>query len=75
MNDDKPLRSSRDDWFPIGFTDYLYPHVFYFNLVFIHSWHEDMPYLRSGGESLNFYGLHNHELLLVAESYVLRNIK
>ena len=65
LNDDKTLRSSIDDWFRIGFTYYLYPRVFYFNLVLIHSWHKDMPYLRSGVERVILYGLHKHELLLV----------
>ena len=54
-----------NDWFPIGFTNYLYPHVFYFNPALIHSWHEDVPYLHSGGKSFSLYGIHKHELLLV----------
>ena len=29
LNNNKYLRSSRDDWLPIHFTDYLYPHVFH----------------------------------------------
>ena len=64
-----------DDWFLVGFTNYLHSHVFHFNLVLIHSWHEDVPYLWSGGGRLDLYGLHKHELLLVADLHVLRNLK